>query len=182
MDKEIIKNIIEGCRRNDRTAQEKLYRIYFDDMMILCRRFCNDDDVAMSVLNDGFLKVFKKIDLYQYTGNFGGWIRKIMHNTMLDYLRSNKAYTTNIILYDQIYENVTHDTPKEDMDYIFRLVDKLPETTRSVFTRYAIEGYSHREIAEEMGLNENTSKWHLYEARKKLKSWLDLKNFNQKLG
>ncbi len=174
--------ILLACADNDRHAQEQLYRHFFGTMVGMCRKYMHNDEDIQSVVNDGFLKVFINLTKTPVLTNAEGWIRRIVYNTMIDFHRSVKTYKSKISLVETIYEGIQSTEPEENVDYIFRLIDKLPEVTKSVFTKYAIEGYSHREISEQLDIKENTSKWHLFEARKKLKNWLSISNLKKSIG
>lgn len=177
-----IEDIIKACTANDRIGQEKLYRLYFGSMVAMCRKYMFNDEDIQSVVNDGFLKVFINLTKNPVLTNVEGWIRRIIYNTMIDFHRSNKKYTSNVALVETFFDGVTGYAPESDVDFIFRLIDNLPEPMRTVFTKYAIEGYSHREIAESLDIKENTSKWHLFEARKKLKNWLNINNLQKNVS
>ena len=126
----------------------------------------------MQVLNDGFLKVFKSIKTYDSSkANIYTWIRKIMINTAIDFLRKKPIVYTNDI--SAILETTPIDNKaiqQMDADELLGLIKRLPRATQLVFNLYTVEGYNHREIAEMLQISEGTSKWHLSEARKQLKN------------
>ena len=166
--------IIEGCIHNDRKAQEALYRQYFHGMWAMCQRYTQDEDRLMSIVNDGFLRVFKKIHLYQFKGSLEGWVRRIVYNALSDFFRKENNYLKFLILEERdkkIGASVNEDLYFED---VIQLVDRLPITTKKVFTLYAIEGYTHKEIGQQLNISDGTSKWHLSEARKKLKKMIGM--------
>ena len=160
--------ILEGCRRNDRRCQEALYREHFRVMLAMVRRFTQDEEVALDVINNGFLRVFQKIDTYQGKGSLQGWIRRIVYHSISDHFRKESKYLKFIVLEEA--EKRSHTTPIDDLCYqdLLNMVEKLPDRSKEVFKLYAIEGYTHKEIAELMGISDGTSKWYLSEARKKL--------------
>jgi len=162
-----IKHIISGCIANDRRSQEKLYRRFFPTMMGMCMRHTKDQSEAQMILNNGFLKVFKKIDSYKGSGSFEGWIRKIVYHSISDYFRSNAKYVKFLVFeeYDSKVEGVDDKLHEED---ILKMIDEIPDASAAVFTLYCIEGYTHKEIAEIKNISVGTSKWHLANARKKL--------------
>ncbi len=167
------KDIIQGCINNDRFFQEMLYRKYFPSMMRFCMRHASDQDIAMQLLNNGFLRVFKKIDTFSFRGSLEGWIRRIIFNCIADFYRKN----ANQVRYLELAER---DEPIDAdalshlyFDDIITLVNELPPATKNVFMLYAIEGYNHREIAEQLSISEGTSKWHLSSARKQLKKLIE---------
>lgn len=168
--------LIEGCKANDRRSQEKLYRLFFPTMLSMCRRYTQDEDRLITIINDGFLKVFKKIDTYQHTGSFEGWVRRLVFTTLSDYFRKENKYIKFMIFDDG--ENDVSTEAEHNLFYndIIELVELLPEKSKEVFYKYALEGLKHRQIAEELNISEGTSKWHLSEARKKLKVLLKNRN------
>lgn len=166
---ESTQNIIQGCIDNNRKYQEILYKQYFSKMMSMCYRYTSDEDRAISIVNDGFLKVFKKIETYSGKGSFEGWIRRIVFHCLSDHFRKEKSYLKFLIFED--HDRATQETNADDLYYedLIKIVETLPTKTQTVFKLFAIEGYSHKEIAQQIGVTEGTSKWHLSEARRLLK-------------
>ncbi len=161
-------DLVKGCKRNDRKSQELLYRKYFAAMMRMCMRYTKDQEVAIEIINNGFLRAFKKIDKYAGKGSLEGWIRKLVFHAISDYFRgkNNPVYFLELEDRDSVVQGeALHNLYYEDL---LDLVELLPDATRRVFCLYAIEGYSHAEIAEQTNISVGTSKWHLSEARKKL--------------
>lgn len=176
LDRSKYKAIIEGCKANDRKSQELLYRTFFDKMIGMCRRYTLDEDQQITIVNDGFLKVFKKIDQYTYKGSFEGWVRRLVFTSLSDYFRKENKYLKFMIFETQ---DVKMSAASEESLYyqdVIKLVDLLPEKTKDVFMKYAIEGYTHKDIGFELGISEGTSKWYLSEARKKLQQLLKERN------
>lgn len=173
--------VIEGCGRNDRKFQEVLYRQHFQTMLNMVYRFTRDEDAALQILNDGFLKVFRKIDRYSGNGSFQGWIRRIVYRSISDHFRKQQGYLKFIVLDEP--EKITQQTPLDDLYYedLLNIIEQLPDKSKEVFTLYAIEGYAHKEIAERMGFTEGTSKWHLSKARERLQELIK-KRMNQQLA
>lgn len=172
--------LVAGCLRNDRQIQEQLYRQYFGSMIAMCLRHTSDREVAMTIVNNGFLRVFKKIDKYSFKGSFEGWIRRIVYHSVSDYFR-NKSNTLRFL------EIEDRDKPMNSkaldnlyLDDLMGMVDDLPPATKEVFRLYAIEGYTHVEIAKKINISEGTSKWHLSAARKKLKTMINNQQETQK--
>jgi RNA polymerase sigma-70 factor (ECF subfamily) len=173
--------IIEACGRNDRKAQFEIYNLLFRDMMCLARRYRKNEDEAKSIVNDAFFKVFTQISSYRKEVPFILWVRRITINTVIDEFRKNKKMrdleeTTDFTDYAQ-----TWSLPAEVINLaeqrlmsadVQRLIDALDEEEQVVFNLFEIEGYSHREIAAELGVSERTSKRYLNEARRKLKDKL----------
>ncbi len=165
--------LIQGCIQNDRKCQELLYKQYFHKMMAMCMKYTRDEDKAMLILNDGFLKVFQKIDSFRHEGSFEGWIRRLIYHTLADFYKKEKSY----IRFIQIEEASQQQTPATQSDSLefeelIVLLDRIPYRSAEVFKLYAIEGFSHLEIGEKMQISEGTSKWHLSNAREKLRAIL----------
>jgi RNA polymerase sigma-70 factor (ECF subfamily) len=171
-DREGYKKVIEGCKRNDRKAQEQLYQQFLGPMWSICRRYISNEAEAMEVMNDGYLKVFKNISKYDPSlSGLYTWMSRIMINTAIDFIRKQKA-----LKYIPM-ENLEHEESAEADDLLdhyneqqlLLFINQLPETTRIVFNLHAIEDFSHKEIAAYLKITESTSRWHLTEARKRLK-------------
>lgn len=158
--------IIKGCISGKRKSQEQLFNLFSDDMFGACLYYSKDYTEAEDTLHEGFMKVFQKIDQFKSTGSLAGWIRRIMINTALEKFRKrNQLYA----LGDEINneedintENVINDLAAEDL---MKLVRELSPQYRMVFNLYAVEGYSHKEVGEMMGISEGTSKSNLARAR-----------------
>ena len=166
--------LINGCIDNDRAAQELLYRTYFGKMYGMCLRHSGEQTIAMTIVNDGFLKVFKNIAKFKHKGSFEGWIRRIMYNTVCDYYRKQSNKQKYIEIDDKgIDAGVYHQLDYEDL---LLLVNNLTPATKQVFILYAIEGYKHHEIAEHIDISISTSKWHLANARTKLQAMIKTKD------
>lgn len=168
--------LIEGCRRQNRQAQQALYELYSGKMYALCCRYVKDKMEAEDVLVVAFTKIFERIHQYKGEGSFEGWIRRVMVNESLGFLRKNKSMyvETDIEAAEREpnYEQLDSALEAEDL---MKLIEGLPTGYRVVFNLYAIDGYSHQEIAEQLGINENTSKSQLSRARVLLqKRLLDL--------
>lgn len=159
--------------RNDRRAQELLYRRFFPEMLRMCLRYTRDEDVAIEIVNNGFLRVFKKIHTFAFKGSLEGWVRRLVYHSVADYFRDNARYLHFLVLeeYDKSVADTTAD-PFVEED-ILNAVRALPPMAQEVFRLFAIEGYSHAEIAESLNITEGTSKWHLSNARQKLREHLN---------
>lgn len=176
--------LIEGCLRGERSAQEKLYKKYYGKMMGLCLRYTQNNDDAMETLNTGFLKVFTNIGKYNYTSALGTWIYNIVRNTCIDHLRANLKFNQNVSIDKEDFFEIQSDSNPLDKlmaQDLLRILKTLPQTTGLVFNLFAIEGFSHKEISEQLQITEGTSKWHMCEARKLLKARLEqqLNNFTK---
>ncbi|MBK8967443.1 MAG: RNA polymerase sigma factor [Lewinellaceae bacterium] len=141
-------------------------------MLRMVRRYTRDEDTALEIVNNGFLRVFKKLDTFAFKGSLEGWVRRLVYHSMADYFRSNARYLHFLVLEerDDVVPERSHDTFFEED--ILKIVGQLPPVSREVFRLYAIEGYSHGEIAENLNMSEGTSKWHLSTARQKLRQQL----------
>lgn len=175
MTKKFDKLFIESLRHNDRAAQRELYEMLFTPMFRVCKRYCNDHEESMDVLNKGFLKVLTSIDRYNGKGAFEGWVRRIIVNTALDNIRSKKKYKEHILLQEEISQDYQFEISDEyfeteiETEKLYELIRSLPPVTSAVFNLYVFEEYTHKEIAGKLGISQGTSKWHLANARKKLK-------------
>lgn len=157
---------IEGCKRQDSRAQESLYTHYSGKMYALCCRYVPSRMEAEDVLVVAFTKVFERIDQFKGEGSFEGWLRRIVVNESLTYLRRNKNMylETEVEAVDKSPDFGQLENHLE-ADDLLRMVGELPAGYRMVFNLYAIDGYSHKEIAEQLEISENTSKSQLSRAR-----------------
>jgi len=167
------KNLITACAEKKRWAQKKLYEEHYGSMMGVCLRYSNNREDALDILHEGFIKVFKNIEKYQPGTSLNAWIRRIMVNTSIDFYRKNVRRRTEDI--DKAFQVSSNDadaisqcTEKE----ILEAIQTLSPAYRTVFNLYVIEGFSHREIANQLGITESTSRSNLVKARVKLKAIL----------
>ena len=162
-----LEQLVPACRNGDRKAQKRLFDALAPKMMALCLRYIGDRPTAEDVLQDGFITLFSRLDSYSGTGSFEGWARRIFVNTALMHLRKTDA----LKLSDDIGEArglfTEEATPVQKMGYreLMSLIERLPVDARTVFNMYVIEGYSHKEIAENLGITEGTSRSQLQRAR-----------------
>ena len=163
------RDLVEGCLGNDRFSQEMLYRKYFPAMMRMIQRYTQDREAAMDILNTGFLRVFKKLDTFAFSGSLEGWIRRLIFHSLSDYFKKHSRQVYFLELEDRDAPLKEGALSKLYFEDILKLVEMLPDATREVFYLYAIEGYTHVEIAKKANISVGTSKWHLSNARKKLK-------------
>jgi len=167
-------DIIKGCIAGKREFQKRLYENFSGKMFYVCLRYCKNREEAEDVLQDAFIKVFKHIGTFKFEGSFEGWVRRIMVNTAIEHIRKNKHVHT----FDDV-ENII-ESPESELDItgklnekeLLKMVHLLPDGYRAVFNMYAIEGYSHKEIAETLGIAEGTSKSQLSKAKAFLKTLL----------
>ncbi len=158
--------MVKALRKGDPKAQRQLYDRYASRMLGVCIRYVGDHMTAEDVLVEGFMKVFDKIGQFKSEGSFEGWMRRIMVNESLGYLRQRKRIQEDAILDEaqQVVDNSLADEALETEEML-QMIDTLPTGYRTVFNLYAIEGYTHAEIAEKLGITESTSKSQLHRAR-----------------
>lgn len=168
-----LEDLIRGCIRNERAAQETLYRTFYPRMMAVVRRYIDRDEQAEEVLNNGYLRAFQKIGQYTFQGSFEGWLRKIVFHAVSDYVKQHARYNEKVVLAEK--DEYLHKDHADRLYYnqLLKLVHGLPDATRAVFNMYVMEGYSHKEIGKILGISEGTSKWHLSEGRRQLKDKIE---------
>ncbi len=162
--------LIAGCRKGNRLAQKEFYETYSRKMLGVCLRYVNDRETAKDILQEGFIKIFIHLDSYSGEGSFEGWMRKIMVNTALEYLRKSDVLREADDL-DHSWELVEPDAStisKLSAADLIKLIEALPPGFRVVFNLYAIEGYSHKEISEILHITESTSRSQYARARQLL--------------
>ncbi|MCB9261816.1 MAG: RNA polymerase sigma factor [Flavobacteriales bacterium] len=170
-----LNDLIIKCLDNDRLAQSELYRMYHGKLLALCLRYFSNRDDAVSALNLGFLKIFRNLSKFKKSEDFGAWSYRIVQNTAIDQFRSQTRYDNNVVVDEKpedtgLNPDVVSKLYAEDL---IVLLQKLPPTTRMVFNLFAIEAWTHAEIAERLEISEGTSKWHVNNARKMLKQWIE---------
>lgn len=171
--KEKIKEFITGCLRNDRKSQEQLFKLYYGKMLSVSMRYTNDRDTAQEIVQDSFIKVFDKLSLFDHSGSFEGWIRRIVVNTAIDSIRKSKKdpfLTDNDNDFklggiDPMAESDELQLTDLKAEIIMEAIQQLSPSYRTVFNLYVIDNYSHKEIAETLGISEGTSKSNLSKAR-----------------
>lgn len=166
--------LIRDCQKGQAYAQREIYEKYSRKMLGVCFRYVNSQFEAEDILINGFMKVFDKIEQYKHEGSFEGWIRKIMVNESLGYIRKNKSIYLEVDIEKADYLSDTNSFQPTDLEAedLLNLVQQLPTGYRTVFNLYAMEGYSHKEIADMLGINENTSKSQLSRARVLLQQYI----------
>ncbi len=163
-------DIIKDCVKKKRKAQKLLYEHYHRPMLGICLRYCSTNTEAEDVMMTGFMNVFTKIASYKGSGSFEAWMKKVMINTAIDNFRKNKKYKDHLDISEFEDELSTENIIAENISQkeVLNLLRELPPGYRMVFNLYAIEGYSHPEIAAMLGVSVNTSKTQLFKARKML--------------
>ena len=173
-----LDNIIKGCKKGLRNSQKTLYEDFFGYAMSICLRYASNEDLAIEICNDGFMKIFQKINKYDPKKSFKGWVRKIMINTSIDHYRKNKKFNQSFgVDYIQDIPDIDVET-KEDIiskisyEEIIKLVQKLSPTYKTVFNLYVIDGFTHEEIAKRLKISVGASKSNLSRARENLRRML----------
>jgi RNA polymerase sigma-70 factor (ECF subfamily) len=166
--------ICAGCKREEPAAQKALYEKFARQMMAVCMRYAGSQDQAKDMMQEGFIKVFQKISTFRGEGPLGGWIAKTMVRTSLDQLRKDKHYDHAVDLQDAEHLLPEHSSVFAEMSAqeLTDLIQAMPSGYRVVFNMFAIEGYSHKEIAAELGVTESTSKSQFMKAKAYLRKQL----------
>jgi RNA polymerase sigma-70 factor (ECF subfamily) len=170
-----LRSVLEGCKAGRASAQKQLFEQYYGLARSISMRYAGNRDEVDEMLNDGFLKVFAKIDQYNPDQSFDAWFRTLVVRTCIDYYRKNNSKFSFIDIQDAPYlEHNDGLIEKLTAEEILELVQKLPASYRTVFSLYVVEGFSHAEIAEMLGINEGTSRSNLSKARLKLQEWIKI--------
>jgi RNA polymerase sigma-70 factor (ECF subfamily) len=166
--------LVRDCIANNRKAQEQLYRELYAFAMRIALRYSRDEFDAADILSSAFVKVFKHLKSFDVQkGNLHGWVKKIIVNEGLDHIRSRERFSEQVELETIPEPGIdNHALEKMGVEELMELIRKLPPATHAVFVLYAVDGYTHKEIAAQLHISEGTSKWHLSEARKKLQETL----------
>ena len=166
---------MKGCIVNDRLAQEQLYKQFHGPMASICVRYTRNEHDAVEVLHSGFLKVFKNIDRFDASkASLYTWIRTIMVNTAIDFLRQKSRWFIAHSEPEKLESGGIEPeaTQRLSVQELLKLVQHLPPATQAVFNLYVIDGYTHKEIGQLLGISDGTSKWHLSEARRLMQQYL----------
>lgn len=169
--------LIEDCLKNNREAQYVLYQKLSGKMFAVCFRYAKDRESAEDILQEGFVKMFNSLEKFRGEGSFEGWVRRIMVNTAIEYYRKNIKMYPIVTIEEKIveteYQSVADDLEVED---VLKMINKLSPGYKTVFNLYAVEGYSHKEIAEMLNISEGTSKSQLARARYILMEMIEKNN------
>lgn len=170
--------LIEGCLRGSLKHQQALYKLYSKRMMGLCMRYAGSVPEAEDMLQEGFVRVFKRIDSYNGSGQLGAWVRKVILNSALMHYRKNKKHTLHVDIEEVGYmlESAEDSFQQLSAQDLMGMIQELPAGCRVVFNLYAVEGYSHREIAERLEVSEGTSKSQYSRARSLLRDMIEKDN------
>ncbi|MGD1845567.1 MAG: RNA polymerase sigma factor [Salibacteraceae bacterium] len=174
--------LVEQCLKGNAFAQRRLYDQYSELLMGVCLRYMGSRELAQDVLQEGFIRVFRKLDTYKGEGALGAWIRRIMVNTALEHLRKLKKQemTADFQEADYLIPEREQTLSGIGAKEIMQLIQQLPVGYRTVLNLYAVEGYNHREIAEQLGISEGTSKSQYSRARNLLKKMLNRQTISAK--
>lgn len=179
MDNNNQEHLIEKCRNNDSRAQMQIYDLYCKAMFNTAFNFIKDDDIAQDVMQEAFIKAFKKIGSYNGTASFGSWLKRIVINQSLDWLKKQRIETV------ELKEEVAYlstDEPWEvendiSMAVIYRCIESLPQKCKNVVKLYLLEGYDHQEVAQILEISEVASRSQLSRGKSKLKELLIHENY-----
>ena len=176
LSKKQAEKLVKGCSKNNRTAQEALYKLFHADMLRVCYSYLPDKELAKEAFNTGFLKAFQSIKNFDIEkGELGGWIRKIMIYTAIDLCRKELKF--NVKSLDERDSDDYFISPsaleKLYFEDILKNIRTLPFATQTVFNLSVLDGFTHKEISEQLNISEGTSRWHLAEAKRKLRELLE---------
>ena len=180
---EIQQELIDRCLKGDKKAESELYRVLYSFLMSICRRYIRQEEKAREVLNIGFCRLLINIGKYRPVAPFQYWARKIMVNVLINEHKKEKYHYGNhnyVESYNEEakYSEINSAIERFDVRRIVQYIEKLPAASKQVFNLFIVDGYSHKEIAQLLGISEGTSKWHLNAAREKLKEMLVEKKTN----
>lgn len=164
----IDKYTIEQCLKNDKASQKKLYESLAPKMYAICLRYASKRLAAEDILQEAFIKVFKFLPTFNFNGSFEGWVRRIVVNTALDHIKkfSEPLEEMSDFQTDETLISVNDAIAQLGVQELFRLIQSLPDGKKMIFNLYAFEGYSHKEIAEMLGISVMTSKGQYSKAKK----------------
>lgn len=168
------KSLIKKCLKRDSIAQKHLYDLYSKKLYGICLRYSQSEEEAQDILQDSFVKIFTKLDTFQHSGSFEGWLKRITTNTAIEYYRRRIDITEVDELTPSPYLSTQADNNLE-VEELLKLIQELPDGYRMVFNLYAIEGYNHGEIALKLGISEGTSKSQFSRARAYLQKKIEEK-------
>lgn len=168
--------LVKDCLKGKPAAQRELYSLFAENMLGVCYRYTKSVEDAEDVLQDGFIKVFKNLHQYKFEGELGGWIRRIMVNTAINYLKKNSRYQSELSFTDTGLHPVTDNNPEMRLNAkeLAELIRQLPTGYQTIFNLHAVEGFSHVEIGKLLGINEGTSRSQYARARSLLINWINV--------
>lgn len=176
------RQLIKECLRGNSMAQKQLYDTFAETMLGICYRYTKSLADAEDVLQEGFIKVFRNLHTYRQEGELGGWIRMIMVNTALNYLKKKKEYQYDMSFLSEPLHPVSNDNPEITLrtKQLAELIRQLPTGYQTIFNLHAVEGFSHVEIGKMLGISEGTSRSQYMRARNLLITWIEKFNAEPK--
>jgi RNA polymerase sigma-70 factor (ECF subfamily) len=167
--------LVKDCIKGRPEAQRQLYDEFSEVMLAVCYRYTKSLMDAEDVMQEGFIKVFRNIAQFKFQGELGGWIRRIMVNTALNWLKQNRNYQSDLSFFDNGMHPVSDENPdvKVNAKDLADLIRQLPTGYQTIFNLYAVEGFTHVEIGKMLGINEGTSRSQYARARGLLITWLE---------
>jgi len=168
--------LIEACKENKRQARNELYKLYSKKLLGICLRYTRNLSEAEDVLHDAFIKIFTKIDQYSGKGSFEGWLKRITANTAIQYLRERAKNDARFSAREVETINVAEDDeaiPVIPAKELMKMIQNLPDGYRMIFNMFVFEEMSHKEIAEVLQINENTSKSQFHRAKLSLRKMVN---------
>src|ERR1700712_581642 len=176
------RQLVKDCEKGNAAAQKQLYEHFARPMLGICYRYTKSMADAEDILQEGFIMVFKNLYQFSFAGELGGWIRRIMVNTAINYLKKHSRYQTDLLFTDGMLHPVSNDDPEVALNTkeLAELIRQLPPGYQTIFNLHAVEGYSHVEIGKILGINEGTSRSQYARARALLIGWLGHQSDTQK--
>jgi RNA polymerase sigma-70 factor (ECF subfamily) len=165
------RSLVERAQDNDTLAYERLYQMHIGRVFALCVRLCNDRDMAEDLAQEAFVMAWRKLDAFRGDSAFGSWLYRIATNTALSYLRKHKPFKNSVDI-DDVEERSENQDVGLQMS-LDQAIAELPDGARAVFVLYSLEGYTHDEIADMLGIAQGSSKAQLHRARQLLQSKLE---------
>jgi len=167
--------LVKNCLKGDTAAQRQLYEHFAGGMLGICYRYTKSLADAEDVLQEGFIMVFRNLHQFSFSGELGGWIRRIMVNTAINYLKKHSRYQTELLFTEGTLHPISNDDPEVSLSTkeLAELIRQLPPGYQAIFNLHAVEGYSHVEIGKILGIKEGTSRSQYSRARSLLISWIN---------
>jgi len=180
-DKEAVEKLVIACANGDQRSQQIVYKAFYGKMLGVCVRYSSNRDEAKDLLHDSFIKVFEKLKGFQNKGSLEGWVRRIVVNNAIDFVRAKKEFVLNYddesqfdnIPDDSYFTSDIEDMQKLKAEIILSFVQKLSPAYRTVFNMYVVENYTHKEIADYLEISVGSSKSNLAKAKMKLRSMFE---------
>ena len=161
--------LIEGCRNQNRQSQQKIYELYADAMYSTSVRILGNSMDAQDIIQESFIDAFNKIDSFKENSTFGAWLKRIVINKSLNELKKKKLVFEEVDTQSNVFETDNYTEPEYSIEMVQKAVAELSDGYRTIFNLFAFEGYSHKEIANELGITESTSKSQFNRAKKRIR-------------